>query len=92
MVTLEDGANLSRHIHICAGSHDLERWEMPLITVPITIGRNSWVGTDCFIGPGVTIGEECVIGARSVVVGDQKARMICVGHPCKPLKPRPPIR
>jgi putative colanic acid biosynthesis acetyltransferase WcaF len=91
-VTLEDGANLSRHVHVCAGSHDFERWEMPLTTAPIMIGRNSWVATDCYIGPGVSIGEECVIGARSVVVSDQPARMICVGHPCKPVKPRPPIR
>jgi putative colanic acid biosynthesis acetyltransferase WcaF len=37
----------------------------------------------------VTIGELAVIGARSVVVRDQPARMVCAGHPCRPLHPRP---
>jgi putative colanic acid biosynthesis acetyltransferase WcaF len=61
---------------------------MPLVTKPIVIGRNAWVAADAFVGPGVTIGELSVIGARSVVIKDQPARMICAGHPCRPLKPR----
>ncbi len=90
-VALEDGANLSRHIHLCAGSHDFTRWEMPLTTAPITISRNAWIATDCFVGPGVSIGELAVVGARSVVVKDLPAATICVGNPARPIKPRPPI-
>lgn len=88
-VTLERGANVSQRTHLCAGSHDFTRWSMPLVTAPITIGPNVWVGADVFVGPGVTIGELSVVGARSVVIRDQPARMICVGHPCRPVKPRP---
>jgi putative colanic acid biosynthesis acetyltransferase WcaF len=62
---------------------------MPLIAQPIVIGPNAWLGTEVFVGPGVTIGELAVIGARSLVVKDQPARMICAGNPCRPLKPRP---
>lgn len=91
-VTLEYGANLSQFCHLCAGTHDYARWDMPLVTRPIVIGANAWLGADVFVGPGVTIGELAVIGARAVVVKDQPARMICAGHPCRPLKPRPEPR
>jgi putative colanic acid biosynthesis acetyltransferase WcaF len=88
-VRLEYGANLSQHCHLCAGTHDYTRWSMPLVTRPIVIGRNAWLGADVFVGPGVTIGELCVVGARSVVVKDLPDRTVCAGHPCRPLKPRP---
>jgi putative colanic acid biosynthesis acetyltransferase WcaF len=41
-----------------------------------------------FVGPGVRIGELCVVGARSVVVKDLPPRMVCAGNPCRPLKER----
>ena len=88
-IRLEYGANLSQHCHLCAGTHDFLRWDMPLVARPIVIGRNAWLGAEVFVGPGVTIGELCVVGARAVVVKDQPARFICVGHPCRPVKPRP---
>ena len=88
-IQLGYGANLSQHCHLCAGTHDFTRWEMPLVTKPIVIERNVWLGADVFVGPGVTVGELCVVGARSVVVKDLPPRMICVGQPCRPIKPRP---
>ena len=87
-VRLEYGANLSQHCHLCAGTHDFMRWDMPLVAQPIVIGRNAWLGAEVFVGPGVTVGELCVVGARSVVVKNLPARQICVGHPCRPIKPR----
>ncbi len=87
-ITLQRGANISQHCHLCAGTHDFSRWSMPLVTAPITIGENAWVGADVFVGPGVTIGELSVVGARSVVVRDLPARKICVGHPCRAIKDR----
>jgi putative colanic acid biosynthesis acetyltransferase WcaF len=89
LVTLRRGANVSQFVHLCAGSHDYTRWSMPLSSAPIEIGENAWIAADVFIGPGVTIGELAVIGARSVVTSDQPARMVCAGHPCRPLLPRP---
>lgn len=88
-VRLEFGANISQHCHLCAGTHDYLRWEMPLVTKPIVIGRNAWLGADVFVGPGVVVGELCVVGARSVVVKDLPARSICAGNPCRPIKERP---
>ncbi|MEO6002698.1 MAG: colanic acid biosynthesis acetyltransferase WcaF [Opitutus sp.] len=88
-ITLQRGANVSQNCHLCAGTHDFMRWDMPLVTGPIVIGENAWIGADVFVGPNVSIGELCVIGARSVVVRDQPARKICVGQPCRPVKDRP---
>ena len=91
-ITLEFGANVSQNCHLCAGTHDYERWSMPLVARPIVIGRNAWVAADVFVGPGVTIGELCVVGARSVVVKDLPPRTICAGNPCRPVKERPEPR
>lgn len=89
-ITLGYGANLSQHCHLCAGTHDYTRWSMPLVTKPIVIGENAWLGADVFVGPGVNIGELCVVGARSVVIKDLPPRTVCAGHPCRPLKERLP--
>lgn len=87
-ITLQRGANVSQNCHLCAGTHDFERWAMPLVARPIVIGENAWLAADVFVGPGVTVGELSVVGARSVVVKDLPPRMIAVGHPCRPIKPR----
>ena len=87
-ITIEYGANISQHCHLCSGSHDFNRWDMPLTTAPIVVGKNSWLATDVFVGPGVTIGELAVVGARSVVIKDLPAKMICAGNPAKSVKPR----
>jgi len=83
------GANASQYCHLCSGTHDYNRWDMPLVTHPIVIGRNAWLGADVFVGPGVTVGELCVVGARSVVVKDLPERTICAGSPCRVLRARP---
>ena len=87
-ITLRRGANVSQGCHLCAGTHDFTRWSMPLVTRPITIGENTWIGADVFVGPGVTIGELSVVGARSVVVRDLPPGRICIGHPCRPVRER----
>jgi putative colanic acid biosynthesis acetyltransferase WcaF len=91
-ITLRRGANVSQNTHLCAGTHDFTRWDMPLVTGPIMIGENAWVGADVFVGPGVTVGELCVVGARSVVVRTLPPSKICVGQPCRPIKDRPPLQ
>lgn len=88
-ITLRRGANLSQYVHLCAGTHDFLRWSMPLVTAPIVIGENAWLAAEVFVGPGVTVGELAVVGARSVVVRDLPPRQICVGSPCRPIRARP---
>lgn len=88
-ISLGYGANISQRVHLCAGSHDYMKWSMPLVRGPIHIGANVWIAAEAFVGPGVSIGELAVIGARAVVLKDQPERMVCAGNPCRPLKPRP---
>lgn len=87
-ISLARGANVSQRSHLCAGSHDFNRWSMPLTSAPIRLEANTWIAADVFVGPGVTVGELSVVGARSVVMRDLPARKICVGHPCRPVRDR----
>lgn len=49
---------------------------------PVTIGRNVWIGANVTILPGVTIGENSVIGACSLVTKDIPANVVAFGQPC----------
>lgn len=55
--------------------------------LPITIGDNCWIGADVTILPGVTIGSNTVIGAKSVVIKDIPDHVVAVGNPCRVLRP-----
>ena len=61
---------------------------MPLITAPIIIGERAWIGADVFLGPGVSIGNGAVIGARSSVFRNVEPWTVVVGNPAKPIKQR----
>ena len=54
--------------------------------LPMHIGRNVWVGSNVSILPGVTIGDNSVIGAGSVVTRDIPANVVAVGNPCRVLR------
>lgn len=54
--------------------------------IPITIGSNVWIGGSVVILPGVTIGDNAVIGAGSVVTRDIPAGVIAAGNPCRVLR------
>ncbi len=54
--------------------------------MPVHIGRNCWIGAGVLIMPGVTIGDNTVIGAGSVVTRDIPANVVAVGNPCRVLR------
>ena len=54
--------------------------------MPVHIGRNCWIGAGALIMPGVTIGDNTVIGAGSVVTKDIPANVVAVGNPCRVLR------
>lgn len=53
---------------------------------PVRIGRNCWIGAGAILVPGVTIGDDVVIGAGSVVTKDIPDRVVAVGNPCRVLR------
>lgn len=53
---------------------------------PITIGNNVWIGAQVCVLPGVTIGDNCVIGAGSVVNRDIPSGTLAVGNPCRVIR------
>lgn len=55
---------------------------------PVTIGRDAWIGANCVILPGVTIGDETVVAAGSIVTKDLPAGVIAAGVPAKIIKKR----
>ena len=54
--------------------------------IPVTIGNNVWIGGCCVILPGVTIGDNAVIGAGSVVTKDIPANVCAAGNPCRVIR------
>lgn len=66
--------------------HELRKEKVTEYALPVTVGSHSWIGGDVVITPGVTIGENCVIGAGSVVTKDIPANSIAVGNPCKVIR------
>lgn len=53
---------------------------------PINVGSDVWFGGGVTVLPGVTIGDNVVIGAGSVVVKDIPSGVVAVGNPCKPIR------
>lgn len=54
--------------------------------IPVTIGNNVWLGGNVVVLPGVSIGDNAVIGAGSVVTKDIPANVVAAGNPCKVLR------
>lgn len=81
---------ISQYAHLCAGTHDYADPTFRLIRSPITVGRDVWIGADAFVGPGVTVGDLSVLGARSSAYKDLRAGAVHVGNPARPIKERIP--
>jgi len=88
-VTIGTNVSVSQYAHICAGTHDYTKPDLPLLRPPIVIGDDVWLATEVFVAPGVTVGEGSVVGARSGVMGDLEPWGVYVGTPAKRVKDRP---
>ena len=87
-ISIGSHVTISQHAHLCAGSHDYRRPDMKLLRMPICIQNNVWICADAFIGPGVSIGENTIVGARSAVFGDLESDVVVGGNPARLLKHR----
>jgi putative colanic acid biosynthesis acetyltransferase WcaF len=87
---VEIGAHciVSQYSFLCTATHDADQSHFPLITAPIRIGDRSWVAADVFIGPGVTVGEGAVVGARASVFKDVEPWTVVGGTPARLIRRR----
>lgn len=79
---------VSQKTYLCTASHNIYDGTFKLITAPIIIEENVWIAADAFIGMGVTIGKNSVVGARSSVFKDVPPNVIVGGNPAKFIKNR----
>lgn len=90
-IIIGENCLISFAVHIRAYSHNYNDSETPIIfqgdyEKDIIIGNNVWIGHGVQILPGVTIGDNCIIGAGAVVTKDINSNSIAVGVPAKVIK------
>lgn len=88
-VKIGDNAQIAPNVSIYTAGHPIHadsRNSGYEYGIPITIGDNVWIGGNTCIMPGVTIGNNVVIGAGSVVTKDLPDNVIAVGNPCRILR------
>jgi len=68
-------------------AHPLSRLLAETEAQPIRIGRNAWIGFDCCVLPGITIGEGSIVGARSVVTENVPPYTVVAGNPARVIRP-----
>jgi len=87
-VTLGAYSIISQYSYLCTATHDIRDNDFPQYSIPIAIGRRSWVAAGCFVGLGVTIGEGAVVGASSSVFKDVEPWTVVGGNPAKTINRR----
>lgn len=83
-ITIGDDCLIGHNAVIATLQHDIApSRRADLVPSPVVIGRNVWLGANVTVLPGVTIGDDAVIGAGSVVTKDVPARTVAVGSPAR---------
>ena len=88
-VTIGNNVLFGPAVQVYTASHPMaagERRSGQEFAKPINIGNDVWLGGGAIICPGVTIGDESVIGAGSVVVRDIPAGVVAAGNPCRVIR------
>jgi putative colanic acid biosynthesis acetyltransferase WcaF len=79
---------VSQEAYLCTASHDITDPLHHLVTAPITIERDAWIGARAYVGMGVTIGEGTVVGATASVYKDVEPWTVVGGNPARFIKNR----
>ena len=89
-IYIGDYTMLGPNVTIATAGHpidpDLRRKGLQY-NLPVHIGSNCWLGAGVIVMPGVTIGDNTVVGAGSVVTKDLPAGVVAVGNPCRVMRP-----
>jgi len=88
-ICIEDDVMFAANVNITDALHGFENADIPykyqplFRSAPIRVGKGSWIGQNVVILPGVSIGEQCIIGANSTVTTSIPARSIAFGNPAR---------
>jgi maltose O-acetyltransferase len=93
-VSIGEGTQIGPAVQIFTADHPRDpaaRREGLEFGRPVYIGRNVWIGGGAVILPGITIGDDAVIGAGSVVTRNVAPGATVAGNPARPLPSRSPV-
>ncbi|MFC1603161.1 putative colanic acid biosynthesis acetyltransferase [Pseudomonadota bacterium] len=79
---------ISQDAYLCGGTHDYKMDGMPLVKADIVVGNRCWICAGAFLGPGVHIGDDVIVGARAVVTKNIPNGAVVVGNPGAVIKIR----
>lgn len=91
-IVIEDDVLIGSGVHFYCSNHRFDDPDVPIIkqghnnSRQITLKRGCWVGANVILLPGVTIGENAVVGAGSVVTKDVPPKVVAAGNPAKVIK------
>ncbi len=86
-ITIGDGSLIGHKVVLATLNHGFAPEDRgTLYPAPITIGRNVWIGASATILPGITIGDNAIVAAGSVVTKDVSPNTIVGGVPAKEMK------
>jgi putative colanic acid biosynthesis acetyltransferase WcaF len=74
---------VSQGAHLCAGTHSFRDPSFQLQALPITLEDGVWIAAEAFVGPGVTVGRDAVLGARAVTTRDLVPNSVNAGNPAR---------
>lgn len=89
LISIGDNVTISHNCVIIA--HTQSPVRSPLSSIycdqkAVHIANGAWIAMNCILLPGSSVGENCFIGAGSIVTSQMPACFLCAGNPCKPLK------
>lgn len=87
-IRIGENSVISQKSYLCASSHNYKKAAFPIFADAINIGNEVWIAADVFVGPGVSISNGVVVGARSSVFQDIPEGMVCLGNPAVVVKRR----
>jgi len=88
-ITIGDEVQFAPGVHIYTATHPIDakqRRSGVEYALPVTIGDGAWLGGGTIVCPGITIGENTVVGAGSVVTRDLPANVVAAGNPCRVMR------
>lgn len=86
-ISIGDGSQIGHKVTMATLNHGIApEYRGTLYPAPIAIGKNVWIGAAATLMPGISIGDNSIIGAGSVVTKDIPQNSIAVGNPCRVIK------